>query len=240
MVLRAIACALVAHFVAVPPLAAQQTPQIISVQEQPFWNAIGRVNRGGFDTTRLCTGTLIAPDLVLTAAHCVPPNATRTPEKLSNLFFVAGWNRGDYAAARTAQAVYRHPDYTPGDTLTYNSIAHDLALVVLSEPVTAAEATPLPLAFLPPPGEVLGFVGYRKDRRHAPTRYLDCVPDRPDPRVIFLNCPVVGGNSGSPVIAGPPEAPTVVGVIIASSAGGAYAVLPDDWLLDLINELGAK
>ncbi|MGB7242579.1 MAG: trypsin-like serine protease [Sulfitobacter sp.] len=42
------------------------------------WEAVGRLDtkNGGF-----CTGTLIAPDLVLTAAHCVMTAAKRASDK---------------------------------------------------------------------------------------------------------------------------------------------------------------
>jgi V8-like Glu-specific endopeptidase len=37
----------------------------------PPWDAVGQVNVAGFRTGFECTGTLIAPTLVVTAAHCV-------------------------------------------------------------------------------------------------------------------------------------------------------------------------
>ncbi len=79
-----------------------------------------------------CTGTLVGPRAVLTAAHCLDG---LTPDTLA----VA--DGADLAVARRVHAVaelLRHPTYTP------EPLANDLALVVLAEPIT--DLAPLPLA----------------------------------------------------------------------------------------------
>lgn len=75
-----------------------------------------------------CTGTLVAPRLVLTAAHCTSP-----PARASNLEVLFGSDAASpTAVVRRVAAVQPHPDYhADGD-------AADLALLILNEnaPVT--------------------------------------------------------------------------------------------------------
>ncbi len=61
------------------------------------WEAVGRVNLVG---TGFCTGTLIAPNLVLTAAHCMYDKRTGARVATRDIQFLAGWRDGRAAATR--------------------------------------------------------------------------------------------------------------------------------------------
>jgi hypothetical protein len=110
---------------------------------------------GGF-----CTGTLIAPSVVLTAGHCVQ-------DQIDGFYLGAGTattmaNFGSVPAAGfTKYAVDKwlaHPSYVGG---TCPNTTFDIGLVHLSQPLTTVAATPIATAGSPPASgqscEAVGF-----------------------------------------------------------------------------------
>jgi secreted trypsin-like serine protease len=95
-----------------------------------------------------CSGTLVSPSVVLTAAHCV----TSGPVAIRTVFFPGGVE-ADYDVA--AYAV--HPEFSP----TRLADA-DIALLLLGTPVAGVE--PVPLATRSPrAGKKATIVGYGRD-----------------------------------------------------------------------------
>jgi Trypsin len=101
--------------------------------------AVGALNFQSYGWTNGCTGTLINSDTVLTAAHCVQ----RWDGSLINansVRFAVGTNALAPVHSFNVTAVYSHPDYNSGGDAT-----HDIGLLKLSEPITAAGVTLLPI-----------------------------------------------------------------------------------------------
>ncbi len=92
-------------------------------------------NDGGWSNS--CTATLVAPNLVLTAAHCVTDFWTGETSRPSEVRFAVGEDALRPEHTFTVSEIGRHPSYNPrggGDA------EHDVAIIVLQE--SALEALP--------------------------------------------------------------------------------------------------
>jgi secreted trypsin-like serine protease len=81
--------------------------------------------------TTLCTGTLIAPQVVITAAHCLEGMTTGIDDRV--FFGSSVTTAGTFIAV---SGVLVHPQFDP------SSLSNDLALLALA---SAASATPVPM-----------------------------------------------------------------------------------------------
>ena len=196
-VLRRIAGAL-ALGVLLPIAAAAQSTGLRALDtdhEARGWEAIGRLETGiGF-----CTATLIAPDLVLSAAHCVydmRTGAALAPEKFT---FRAGLRNGKAAATRKIARIAAHPGFAPSGAFTGQNVQHDLALLQLAERIPTHEIDPFILHDdRVRPGEV-SVVSYGRGRANLQSRQRQChMLERQGPLLAF-DCDVTNGSSGAPV-----------------------------------------
>jgi protease YdgD len=185
--------------------------------------AVGRVNSSGFRLQGMCTGTLIAPDVVLTAAHCAPP----LKGLAENRMFVAGWDGETYIGARRIIGARRHPQYKPGA----HRPDYDVGLLFLADPIEGVE----PMRLAEVEAEKLGIVGYHTQRPHKLSGRLDCPMVGAASFVIDIACPVISGNSGSPLLQQDKTGDwRVVGVVSSRFAFGAKAARLPDWIRQIL------
>lgn len=220
---RAAAAAVLAFWVgAASPAGALDLglSRMMGSEEAREWRAVGRVNFAGARDSAMCTGALIAPALVLTAAHCVVEAGSGAVHAPGNVHFVAGWRLGTSAAHRRAALIVLHPDYDPAAPLALASVASDLALIRLESPIDGAEVVPLELADRAVPLGPVTLVSYRRDRPHAPSRQDGCTFAGREGAIFALDCEITFGVSGAPVFDGTGADRRIVGVISAMGQDG--------------------
>lgn len=208
---------------ALPSAMAAQSTGLFSMesrQDGRAWEAVGRLELGG---TAFCTGSLITPSLVLTAAHCLYDEDGRllSPEDIQ---FLAGWRNGRAAAYRRVRRAVAHPSYdlnaTPGTSRVY----FDIALVELQHPVRNTTIIPFSTDEKPPVGESVGVVSYAHNRSEAPSMQDTCEVLSEQDDLLVLSCSVDFGSSGSPVFAFDDEGPRIVSVVSSKAKSGENPV----------------
>ncbi|TNF33379.1 MAG: trypsin-like serine protease [Deltaproteobacteria bacterium] len=116
-----------------------------------------------------CSGTLVTPDVVVTAAHCLTSQrgkklVTTAPEQVA-IYFGDGTYTDSNGAAYAAVETLVYPGYDA------NALVNDIALIRISPPMTAIAPVPvLPHALgfsSANVGETLNFAGFGEDENGA-------------------------------------------------------------------------
>ena len=141
--------ALLAALLAAPAFAQGGLFSMESREDGRGWEAVGRLEIGG---KAFCTGALIAPDLVLTAAHCLFDSQSGARVPVEQIQFLAGWRNGRAAAYRRVRRALSLDSYDFKAPASPERVRSDLAVIELQLPIRNSAIAPFGLGPFPEAG----------------------------------------------------------------------------------------
>lgn len=198
--------------------AANETSDLVGGARDSRWAASGYLAKG--DGKVACGATLIAPKVVVTAAHCV------TDAKASFVFGI-----GDLGKGESARVVERHahPDFHPESQgmfdITHALRNYDVAYLVLDHAITSATPAALPAEEASMSDEVQA-IGYQGGLRKSTPAYVTIQVELGHDPIIEAHpaensalC-IDDGDDGSALVTRDASKPVLVGIFVGSVTGG--------------------
>jgi len=181
--------------------------RIINEEGSP-WSAIGHIN---VPRASYCTGSLIASNLVITAAHCVMDPRTRKPWPVDKIHFVAGAKQLKWLGHSTAKCLH-FPlgyEYTVVPKITDPALmseevprrmfSRDMALIVLKDDLKNIPPLQIERAEELPADITLVHASYPVELRWMLSGHFGCHLLRRDQHLWYTDCDVYWGSSGGPI-----------------------------------------
>ncbi|MEX0299242.1 MAG: serine protease [Kordiimonas sp.] len=196
------------------------------------WRTVGRVNVGG---TTHCTGSLIAENIVLTAAHCLYSKSLKTMVPATMVQFLAGYAHGEYAAHSRVIAYETGDGFNGQAGANTSNMPHDWALLILADPIGAklghielhgafagaSSGNPRSQRAVLSTSKIAA-AGYPQDRAHILSIEQNCkiVNAFNGGAVLVTSCISLQGDSGGPILQETDDGWVLVGLQTAAAQRG--------------------
>ncbi len=217
----------------------------IIITERALWSAVGQVNATGYRRTQRCTGSLIANNIVVTAAHCVMDARRQKAFPERQIHFLAGVRGGKWLGHSTAQCLLFPPGYDgtlriQGDvgrsqSMRRQALAQDTVIIVLKDTLSGIAPLKIHRPGVRQSDSLLIHAAYPADRRYRLTGHFGCRLLKRGKHLWFTDCDTHPASSGGPVLIRSQEGLSLVAVMVGVAKHALSIVVPiGDWIDDAV------
>lgn len=181
------------------------------------WNVVGKLRVEGVQS---CSAALVAPNLILTAGHCIYDRANKSFYAPAKLHFFAGLQGNKLLAQSQAKAYTVATKTLPEGEFDENALLSDWAIVELVYPIGCMLGymkVTAPLEHLPEKLIAVGYPQSDASQLHAEDHCEYALEPKAGSMLRLKNCAVEHGDSGGPLLALVGNKARIVGVLSAGT-----------------------